>query len=315
MTGFDAVKQAILAKRGPLESLVGTLVTIAIPTGLRLILGSSADPAPFVTYFPFVLLGAIFLGWKWAVVSTVASALIVEIAFGPLIVEGDTARELAVLFYFVCSCALLIATGDMLRRVTRHMARVTEERNLLLREMGHRVQNTLAVVASLVRMDRGSKDLESFKSDLLGRVKALASANRVLRDGAEEGCSVLHLVEQAIAPFAPGEAFDAQGTDHTIDAQAAQHLLLILHELCTNAVKHGALRSAAGRVELRWRVADRALQLTWREHGGPRVERPSGPGLGTKLLRSQPAFKIETQFLPDGLYARITQAPGKAATG
>ena len=63
---------------------------------------------------------------------------------------------------------------------------------------------------------------------------------------------------------------------------------MILHELCTNAVKHGALSVPAGRAALAWTVEagpdTETLRLTWRERGGPPVVSPSRKGFGTRLL-------------------------------
>lgn len=90
-------------------------------------------------------------------------------------------------------------------------------------------------------------------------------------------------------------------------------LHLILHELATNAVKHGALSQSGGRVEVRWDITEadgRTLQLVWREEGGPPVRPPVLRSFGTRLIehaaRSNLGGGAELNFAPEGLKAVIT---------
>jgi two-component sensor histidine kinase len=72
-------------------------------------------------------------------------------------------------------------------------------------------------------------------------------------------------------------------------------MALAIHELCTNALKHGALTRPAGYVELRWSIdPNRAdcVHIVWQEHGGPTPEQPSHAGFGTRLLQSAVSRQI-----------------------
>jgi two-component sensor histidine kinase len=91
---------------------------------------------------------------------------------------------------------------------------------------------------------------------------------------------------------------------------------MAVHELCTNAVKYGALSNDAGRVEVVWRIEDGRLRLTWRERGGPPVFPPTRRGFGSRLLEAGLAAElggsVELAFEPEGLVCRI-DAPLSAA--
>lgn len=104
------------------------------------------------------------------------------------------------------------------------------------------------------------------------------------------------------------EAFAARteidGTNVMLGAKDAQSLSLALHELATNAVKHGALSSARGRLRIEWSIVkngtESVLRLQWRERGGPTVEAPSRQGFGTTLLNA--VFdKLHLEYEPEGL--------------
>ena len=91
--------------------------------------------------------------------------------------------------------------------------------------------------------------------------------------------------------------------------QTAAALGLALHELATNAIKHGALAAAAGRVRVGWRLENDRLRLEWDESGGPPVIRPTHRGFGSVLIeRSIPyefGGRVDLDFAPEGLRCTI----------
>lgn len=88
---------------------------------------------------------------------------------------------------------------------------------------------------------------------------------------------------------------------------------MALHELCTNAAKHGALGVADGQVAIDWALADSPdgprLRLTWRETGGPVVALPAVRGFGSRLLERGLAAELRgavtLRFPPAGLVCEI----------
>jgi two-component sensor histidine kinase len=289
----------MLADLSWMQKISVTALTVGASTGLRIILGASANPVPFVTYFPAILLIAAFLGWRWAAIATVMSAGIVSQVFlaRPWL-DDPSSSDLAILAFFCLSCSVLVLTGDTLRRAVRHMDELLRERDMFHQEMRHRIQNTITVVTAMVRLSK-AVDVSQFREDLLGRLLALSQSNRVLEAGSSEGTAVPTLIRQAVAPFAHNDAITMDGPPIHLPARAGQHLLLIVHELCTNALKHGALSRSDGSVQIVW--SDTPFFLEWQEAGGPLVSPPSHAGLGSRLFASQSVFSVDVRYEREGV--------------
>lgn len=182
-----------------------------------------------------------------------------------------------------------------------------ETRSLLMREVDHRARNALAVVQSLVKLT-AADDLEGYKSKLLGRISALARAQGNLAERKWEGASLKDLVCEELVALCPRDTFDVSGPDILLRAEQAQPVSMIIHELATNAFKHGALSRAAGRVDVTWRLEGNQLVLTWREIGGPAVRAPDRHGFGSKLIRQlsqQVGASFHKDWLEQGIEATM----------
>lgn len=143
--------------------------------------------------------------------------------------------------------------------VARAERRTAEaQRELLARELDHRVKNLLASVQAVARQTfRGSSD-EAARI-FSGRLAAMGNAHQVLMSGAWRAAPMHDLVAAAVAPFnhataAEGAPFAMSGPAFDVDSHAAMALSMGLHELCTNAAKHGALSRPGGKVALSWRL-------------------------------------------------------------
>ncbi len=103
--------------------------------------------------------------------------------------------------------------------------------------------------------------------------------------------------------------FVAEGPDFALSPETARHLALVVHELVTNAVKHGSLATPAGRVLLCWELVEGVVRLEWREEGGPVVSPPKKRGFGSRVVvQSLKALSgsIDPTFTPEGLRCSIT---------
>lgn len=186
-------------------------------------------------------------------------------------------------------------------------------KELLLKELQHRVGNTLATVQAIARQSFAGADPED-SAAFSGRLRALARANDVLLARGANEAPLTAIVENALAPFGAADRLSIAGDDAVLGAKPAATLAMALHELATNAVKYGALSNQAGRVELRWRTDDagerRMLILTWRERGGPPVTPPTRTGFGAKLLAQ--AFgetgEADLSFAPEGVVCTLKVA-------
>jgi PAS domain S-box-containing protein len=167
--------------------------------------------------------------------------------------------------------------------------RAEETQRLLLDELNHRIKNTMATVQAIATQTlRHANDPSNFVSSFNGRIKALALAHGLLTSGSFQGADVLDLVrDQLLLGGEEDHRITWSGPSVVLDTQAALHLALVLHELGTNARKHGALSAAGGRVAVRWQVqsnGSRTLLLHWREAGGPPVAAPTSRGFGSVLI-------------------------------
>jgi two-component sensor histidine kinase/PAS domain-containing protein len=189
-----------------------------------------------------------------------------------------------------------------------------EFQRLLTNELNHRVKNTLATVQSIVNQTlRGASDIDSARRDANARIVSLAGAHDLLTDRSWSGADVAALVARAVAPFA-ADQINIDGPSLDVSPSQALALSLALHELATNAAKYGALSLAEGRVELRWKVQDNQLKLTWQESGGPRVLPPSRRGFGSRLIENALSRDLNggsrLEFAPEGLRCWMTAALG-----
>lgn len=164
-----------------------------------------------------------------------------------------------------------------------------ERRALLMREVDHRAKNALAVVQATLRLTQAS-DLESFRAEVEGRVAAIARAQTLLADESWSGADLHALLEGGLAPFLGGEKHRArlEGPRVTLPPGAAQPFAMAVHELATNATKHGALSTCGGEVRVAWRLGDDprdTLHLRWTEAGGPALPGPPvRRGFGSRVL-------------------------------
>jgi two-component sensor histidine kinase len=193
--------------------------------------------------------------------------------------------------------------------------RADSERDVLLAETRHRMRNQLAVVRALARQTRAAgRTGEEYRDAFLGRLEALVRAQDTSLAGGPEA-DLAGVVGRALEPVGAGRTRVEPGPAVRLAAAQVLPLDLILHELATNALKHGALSAPGGVVRVAWAVPARAdgatlLLLDWREEGGPPVAPPASRGFGTRLIEFSAATDLgggaELRFEPGGLHARIS---------
>jgi two-component sensor histidine kinase/CheY-like chemotaxis protein len=149
------------------------------------------------------------------------------------------------------------------------------------------VKNTLATVQAIASLSaRRAASLAEFVPKFTKRIHALAKAHTLLARARMEGAEVAELIHEQV--ILGGDArISCSGPRLMIDPQSAIHLAMVLHELATNARRHGALSVAEGRLAVTWELRSnggRALCLHWEEHGAPVVKAPERKGFGTTLI-------------------------------
>lgn len=205
---------------------------------------------------------------------------------------------------------LTALAGEVIAVVEAHQA--TEQRNLLLRELHHRIKNLFAMTASLVHFAKGDT-VAALREDLTQRLSALARAHNLViptTDGPRAAIYDLRTLCEAVAGGFDGDRFVIQGDAASVEQDALTPLALILHELVTNAAKYGALANPNGRIVITVTKGDHAV-LHWREIGGRRPDESKlVPGFGSRLIESaalrQLGAQIERQWTDDGLSLTLT---------
>lgn len=194
---------------------------------------------------------------------------------------------------------------------------ITERKNwdkhqaMLLRELSHRVKNTLAVIQAMTRQTlRASSDPKSFAEAFEGRIRSLASSHILLTEANWSGAKLADVIRNQLGAMVDDVAnrLALRGPNVVLPAETATQLGLVLHELGTNAVKYGALSTPAGKIAIVWTASRGKLCLTWRERGGPRIDTPpTHEGFGTALIVSS-AGKVTRRFDPAGLTCKLELA-------
>lgn len=215
-------------------------------------------------------------------------------AYQPLIEGGEVA-------------AILVQGHDVTDEVL-----AAEGQRLLINELNHRVKNTLAIVQGLAaqsfrKLDGAQDAMAAFDA----RLHALAAAHSLLTERNWEPAQLAETVRSAVEATAGLDVsrFSFAGPDLTLSPQTGVSLAMIVHELSTNAIKYGALSTSEGTVSIAWSLepdGDRAaVNLEWRERGGPPVTPPSRRGFGTRLiergLSAEGRNSVALEFLPEGV--------------
>lgn len=199
-------------------------------------------------------------------------------------------------------------------------ARKAEEdrQRLLNNELSHRMKNILAMVQAIAGQTlRTAETMEDAQKVLSGRLVALGKAHDILLGGRTDGARLSAIVEEAVRMHldAP-ERVRSSGPGLEIGSKAALPIVLMLHELATNASKYGALSNGAGFVDVSWAVEGRGgeevLKFFWIESGGPTVAVPGRKGFGTRLiergLAGQLGASVRMDYPPTGLICTL-EAP------
>lgn len=186
-----------------------------------------------------------------------------------------------------------------------------EKLTTVARELNHRVKNSISVVHALAAKTLRGHTNEETLNTYLERLEALAAANDLILERDMSNAQVHTIIERILNPYRShaSDPFVIDGPPTQLRPQVALASAMILHELCTNAVKYGALSQPEGRIHIRWHESDDQLSLTWEEKNGPVVEPPKRQGFGTRLLENLLAKEggaVRLDFQKSGLSCTIT---------
>jgi two-component sensor histidine kinase len=176
---------------------------------------------------------------------------------------------------------------------------------ILAKELEHRGRNLFSVLEVIVQ--KTLADSPERANSIIGRLKSIHYSNELLT-GKPRSISIKDLLQQEFAAYGANR-LQTWGSDFDIGPESARHLVLLFHELATNAVKHGSLSYPNGQVFVDWRDNGGEIALTWKERGGPSVKPPNQVGFGSQLLdictKSLSGTRQE-DFGPDGYTCTLT---------
>jgi two-component sensor histidine kinase len=205
----------------------------------------------------------------------------------------------------------LFPLGDGLGVVFRDITdrkRAEEQRDLLIRELDHRVKNTLATVQSIAAQTFRNADVDpGVQRAFEARLITLSNVHGILTQQSWDTADLHEVVWAALRPHsAPDrERFSVEGPVLRLGPKSA----VAVHELCTNAIKYGALSAETGHVDVSWRVAEERLRWRWRESGGPAVAKPVRKGFGSRMIERALAIqlsgKVAIAYDPAGVLCTI----------
>ena len=185
----------------------------------------------------------------------------------------------------------------------------TRLQRLLLEELHHRVKNMLATVMAITSQSlRTAGSVEQGRSAIESRLTAMSRAQDLLLRANEGGAQLIDVISGAIKPFDTPDVrrIVIQDTLIEIGPEAVLPLTLSLNELCTNAVKYGALSNETGGIEIASKVDEETqlFTLRWTETGGPAVQEPTQHSFGTRLLgalATQLHGEVRLRYAPAGV--------------
>lgn len=311
------------------EYWLGLCAAVAI-TLIATLVRLAADPYlppgfPYVTYFPAVILTGFVFGVHAGTVAAILCGLCAWYLFIPPTYSFGLGLPaiVALLFYafvVIVDLGLIhLMTWAFAReaRTHRELDALLAQQRLLEREVDHRVKNLFQTLSGLVSLsERNAESPRELADALKSRIAAMGRSHSILRGAlAGDRTTLQQVLETALEPFRTDDTRIALAGHALVPSGAAMlSLSLIVNELATNAVKHGALKVPEGRVKLSWQsdVTAGTTVLTWVESGSEIVAQPvAGQGFGSQLLPTLArglGGSVESRFEPTGLVAVVTIA-------
>lgn len=194
-----------------------------------------------------------------------------------------------------------------------HIKRLESENQLLTKELSHRVKNTVSIIQALSHQTiRPLISPEQFKA-YENRLTAIAKAHELLFEKTTGRCTLKEILKSILTPIVQGTSYNVElRGPPTLELPQSfiQSVIMIFHELGTNAIKYGALSQSDGYVEIIWHAENRGMTdiavIEWKESGGPLVEKPIRKGFGTKMIEAAAnnliGGRVQLDYDPSGVH-------------
>jgi two-component sensor histidine kinase len=284
------------------------LLCVGLATVARIGFGWLIGPTlPFTTYFPAILVVALFGGALAGILAIGLSVVVVWWAFTPPYYEFAplTLPQLANIALFSFSAGLIVWLAVVHRNLLAKFERQEKQRDLLVGEIEHRGKNILTVVESLILQTIGDNDRAQ---TLIKRIRAVVSTQDILDASSNRTVDLRAILAEELLASHGSARIRLDGPTVNLTAPAARAMRLVFHELATNALKHGALSDTTGKVTVDWLANGSNVEVIWHERDGPKVAAPSSYNFGSRLIirtLKQLDAKFEPTFAETGYRYRI----------
>ncbi len=320
--GEPVLLVALLTSRLKGNRWLGVALSLGIVAAAFLIRYYTDVTLRFVTFYPAVMLCGFFGGWRAGVAATFMSLGLVWTFFSGQ--SGTVTFSRGELFNgaaFVVVSLIIVAVIHALTtalveldkqkreaEAARLKAEDAErETGTLMREMLHRSRNDYTVMSFIARSEtRGDPSRKHVGDAIAGRLQSLARSHELLLGSFDESIDLGTLVHGQLEPFCGRHRYRADGPSLTLESNMARYIGLALHELSTNASKHGALSIDEGLIDLSWKEQAGRLELQWQEAGVAAIAPGESTGFGRELLE---------RLVPQALNGTATLEFGPAGLG
>ncbi len=290
-------------------ALFFAVACVGIATAVRIGLGRiSPDSAVFAPYYSATLVAALVGGAKSGTLAAALGAIAAYYLFVPEDwgLAPFRLEQLVSLVLYGTSSVVIIWAAQSYRGLLQRLRATEATRELLNRELVHRIKNILANVQGIV--GQSLVDQKILRNAINARITALGATNDLLVKSNWHSAPLKEIIIQEFAPYDLSQ-FQLHGGDVDCPSALAVFLALVFHELTTNAVKYGALSTPDGRIDIAWTHVSGQLTLEWVESGGPELTAPTREGFGTTLLRSgarQFQGAVDCRFERAGLRCKLS---------
>jgi two-component sensor histidine kinase len=273
-------------RRHPSIGYLMAVLNIGLAGGLQWLAQDAYAGAPFLTIYPAVILTSLVGGLGPGFVAAALAGALQWGLFIPVLHWFALASYALDATLAVLLIVFINKTLDVLLVNIDQEQQAKQHQHLLAAELHHRIQNLLTVIQAVIRFSlpgEGTVEASTVKQRLMARLQSMSATNQAITNSMGDGVRLIDLIRDEIHGFE--SRFEICGAAGLIlGPQMTQHLSLILHELVTNALKHGALSVAKGRVSLQLDWKPPLLTFAWQEHDGPPVAPVASAGFGSRIL-------------------------------
>ena len=302
-----------------------TILIVLLTFGLRLAVEERTGTYGFVLFIPAILAASLLFDLAMGLVAVALSIVLVA---SVITWNRDIGIHVAAMVSFALVGGVLAVVSDGLRRALQRAHKAEQDKDLLLKEMTHRVKNKFATILSIIGLQaRGAQpETRAALDAIAGRIRTIANVHDYLQlarhddrvDMSEyliELCRTLGDTVRELRPITISVVADPV----MLPPDKALSVGLIVNELVTNAFKYAFSNHRIGHVLVEFKRTDASLRITVTDDGAG-CPQATQPGLGTTLVnllaeqlggcakweQGNPGCKASATFpTPDGALAPV----------